>query len=148
MIEVLIVVVILGLLAGIVVPQFSDVTGDVARGAFVADVKVFADAAHLYMFDTGQYLEDSASGATPMGWEPYIDQGTWESLTPVGGVWDFELNSFGIVSGFGVDFANGGGADRDDTYMAIVDQILDDGDLATGVFRKIAAQRYYFVIED
>ena len=150
LIEILIVVVILGVLAAIVIPQFVDVGKDVEQMAFVADVRIFVDAAQRYMLDTGQYLEDSASGTTPMGWEPYIDEAKWVSLTPIGGVWDFELNSYGVVSGFGVDFANGGGPDRDDAYMQEIDAVLDDGDLNTGAFQKLVgvAQRYYYIIED
>jgi len=58
------------------------------------------------------------------------------------------LDSYGIKSGFGVDFENGGGADRDDGYMVQIDERFEDDDLTTGRFRKVAAQRYYWVPED
>ncbi len=32
--------------------------------------------------------------------------------------------------------------------MQQVDAILDDGDLATGFFQKVAGKRYYFVIAE
>lgn len=147
LIEILIVVVILGVLAAIVLPQFVGVTGDVERGTFVADIRIFVNAAERYRLDTGEYLEDSSSGDCPAGLEAYIEEAKWESVTPIGGVWDAELDSFGIRSALGVHF-NGEGETRDDAYMLLIDDAFDDGDLATGVFRKLAGDRYYFVIED
>jgi prepilin-type N-terminal cleavage/methylation domain-containing protein len=147
LIEILIVVIILGVLAAIVIPQFLGVTGDVERGTFVADVRIFGNAAERYRLDTGEYLEDSASGVCPAGLEAYIEEAKWESVTPIGGVWDAELDSFGIKSALGVHF-NGEGETRDDAYMLLIDEAFDNGDLATGMFRKLADDRYYFVLED
>jgi hypothetical protein len=70
----------------------------------------------------------------------------WTRLTPLGGVWDVEQGSFGVTSALGVDFVNGGGEDRDDAYMLEIDRTCDDGDLATGQFRKIADGRYYYIL--
>jgi prepilin-type N-terminal cleavage/methylation domain-containing protein len=147
LIEILIVVVILGVLAAIVLPQFIGVTGDVERGTFVADIRIFVNAAERYRLDTGEYLEDSASGVCPAGLEDYIEEEKWERVTPIGGVWDAELDSFGIRSALGVHF-NGEGETRDDAYMLLIDDAFDDGDLNTGAFRKLADARYYFVIEE
>jgi prepilin-type N-terminal cleavage/methylation domain-containing protein len=147
LIEILIVVVILGVLAAIVLPQFIGVTGEVERGTFVADLRIFVNAAERYRLDTGEYLEDSASGECPAGLEVYIEEEKWETVTPIGGVWDAELDSFGIKSALGVHF-NGEGETRDDEYMLLIDDAFDNGDLATGAFRKIADGRYYFVLQD
>lgn len=146
LIEILIVVLILGVLAAIVIPMFTDTRKDSQQITFATSTRVFVEAAHRFMLDTGTYLEDSSSGQLPTGFEPYIDENRWESITPIGGVWDAELNSFGIVSGLGVHF-NGQGDTHDDTYMAEVDAVLDDGDLSVGAFRKIASDRYYYIIE-
>lgn len=147
LIEILIVVIILGVLAAIVIPQFVGVTGDVERGTFVADLRILANAADRYRLDTDEYLEDSASGVCPAGFEDYIQEEKWESVTPIGGVWDAELDSFGIKSAFGVHF-NGEGETRNDAYMLLIDDAFDNNDLDTGVFRKIADDRYYFILED
>ncbi len=145
LVEILIVVVILGILAAIVLPQLAHAGSDAAQVAFIRDVRTFAEAAVYYRAQTGQYLEDSASGALPTGWEPYVQEQKWTAGTPIGGVWDMELNAFGITSGFGVHF-NGTGPTRDDTYMLEVDHTFDDGDLNTGAFRKIADDRYYYIL--
>ena len=62
-------------------------------------------------------------------------------------MWDFEQDSYGIKSAFGVHFWGGNG-NQDDEYMRKIDEVFDNGDLATGQFRKIAADRYYFVLAD
>lgn len=147
LIEILIVVSILAGLAAIVLPLFADAIGGAEQTAFIADMRVFIDAATIYTEDTGLYLEDSSSGDLPTGWDPYVKASAWTSTTPIGGVWDFELDSHGIKSAFGVHF-DGTGATRNNTYMQQIDVIFDDGDLTTGGFRQIAADRYYFILED
>ena len=147
LIEILIVVVILGILASIVIAQFRDASDDAVRATFLINGKTFVESAMRFRLDTGQFLEDSSSGALPAGFEQYVQPEKWVGGTPIGGVWDAELNSFGITSALGVHF-NGSGATRDDAYMVQLDAAVDDGDLATGGFRKIAGDRYYFIIAD
>ena len=147
LIEILVVVVILGVLAAIVIPQFVNASGDTEKIAFIADRRIFADAAKRYKLQTGERLEDSSSGELPAGFEPYIQESRWTDPTPIGGVWDTELDSFGVKSALGVHFW-GGGTARDDAYMQEIDAIFDNGDLNTGVFRKIADGRYYWILED
>ncbi len=147
LIEILIVVVILGILASVVIAQFRDASGDAMRSTFLINGKTFVESAMRFQLDTGQFLEDSSSGALPAGFEQYVQPEKWVGGTPIGGVWDAELNSFAITSALGVHF-NGSGATRDDVYMAQIDAAVDDGDLATGSFRQIAGDRYYFIIVD
>jgi prepilin-type N-terminal cleavage/methylation domain-containing protein len=147
LIEILIVVVILGILAAIVITTVSSFRAEAERTAFATNGKAFVEQAKLYRLQEGLWLEDSSSGVLPTGFEEYITMSSWEGGTPVGGVWDAELNSFGIVSGLGVHF-NGSGETRDDAFMLDIDAMVDDGDLATGGFRKIAGDRYYFVLAD
>ncbi len=146
LVEILIVVVILGILAAIVVPRFSIASTEAQQTGFVADVKSFASAAWYYMNKEGVYLEDSSSGVCPTGWEPYIDENKWTRPTTIGGVWDFELNSFGITSGFGVHFYGNSGNNPGDAYMTEIDAMFDDGNLTTGGFRKLDDDRYYYIL--
>jgi prepilin-type N-terminal cleavage/methylation domain-containing protein len=147
LVEILIVVVILGILAAMVIPSFASAVNGSREQAFVSSMRSIYDGAVLYMTRTGLYLEDSSSGQLPPGFEDYIDADDFENGTPIGGVWDFELNSMGITSGFGVHF-DGTGETRDETYMTGVDELFDDGDLTTGVFRQIANDRYYYIIAE
>jgi len=146
LIEVMIVVVILGVLAAITIPTFGSLTMEANKAAFVSDGKRITSAAALFRSREGVFPEDSASGEMPAGFESYIDANTWVNGTPIGGVWDFEFNSFGYTSAFGVHF-DGTGETRDDAFMTEVDAIFDGGDLTTGGFREIADNaRYYFIV--
>lgn len=146
LIEILVVVVILGVLAAIVVPQFADAAGDSQQTVFVSNLRQHAGAAQLFMFDTGDYPEDASSGVMPSGFGGYVDQAKWSAGTPIGGVWDTEANDLGGVrSAVGVHF-DGTGTTRDDMFMREIDTMIDDGDLADGTFRKFDDGRYYYII--
>ncbi len=143
--EVLIVVLILGVLAAMIIAQFAGATDDAQRTAFIANGRIFREQAKHFQLDNGEYPEDASSGSLPDGFGYYVQEDKWVGGTPIGGVWDAELNSFGLTSSIGVHFY-GAGQTRDDAYMRQIDAAMDDGDLATGSFRKIAGDRYYLVV--
>ncbi|MEM9915733.1 MAG: type II secretion system protein [Planctomycetota bacterium] len=148
LVEILIVVVILGVLAAIVIPQFADATSQSSQSVFVTNLRHYTEAAQLYMFDTGDFPPDSSSGQLPSGFEEYINPDQWTAGTPIGGVWDIEYeDSGGVTSALGVHF-DGTGQTRDDMYMREIDALVDDGDLATGRFRKLEDGRYYSIIRE
>lgn len=147
LIEILVVVVILGILAGMVIILFDNPRRDTEQTAFAADGKSFLGAAIIYHARTGEFLEDGSSGQLPEGFAPYIDENAWTRQTPIGGVWDTEFEDNGITSALGVHF-NGTGPTQNDDYMAEVDALVDDGDLEVGSFRKLADNRFYFIIRD
>ncbi len=147
LVEILIVVVILGILAAMVIISVNNPRKDTEQTSFAADGKSFLGAAILYFARTGEFLEDGSSGQLPAGFEDYVDENAWTRVTPIGGVWDTEFEDNGVTSALGVHF-NGEGPTQDDAYMEEIDAMVDDGDLATGGFRKLGDQRFYFVIRD
>ncbi len=146
LVEILIVVVILGIIALILIVHFGRSTDLTKQTAFITDVRTYVQAAQFYTGQTGMYLEDSSSGQVPAGFDPYINPDKFVTGTPLGGVWDFELNSFGVTSAFGVHFQ--GTAPPEDEFMRQIDEKFDDGNLNTGAFRKIANDRFYYVLAD
>lgn len=148
LVEILIVVVILGILASIVIANLTGATEEARKAAFIANGTEFSEQAAYFALKTGSYLPDSGSGDLPAGFEYYIDAADWENGTPIAGVWDHEsFDTGGYASAVGVHFQDAGEA-KDDAYMTQVDAMGDDGDLATGAFRKIAGDRYYFIVAD
>jgi prepilin-type N-terminal cleavage/methylation domain-containing protein len=145
LIELLMIVVILGLLAALVIPQFTNSSDDAARVAFITSGRTFVEAARRYHLDHGEYPEDAGSGFLPDGFGLYVQSNRWVGGTPIGGVWDSVNNTFGTTSAMGVHF-NGAGESRDDAYMQQIDDAVDDGDLATGWFQKLGGNRYYFIV--
>jgi prepilin-type N-terminal cleavage/methylation domain-containing protein len=147
LIEVLIVIIILGILAAVVVPAFSGMTDEARKGAFIRDLKTYADAIEIYTARTGYFVADSSSGEFPPELDGYLDAEEWERGTPLGGVWDVELMEQGITSGVGVHFQ--GGSNPGNAFMADVDARFDDGDLTTGLFRRLQDNsRFYYVMAD
>ena len=148
LVEILIVVVILGVLAAIVIPQFTSAAEDSRKTVFATNLREFVKGIRLYNLETDLLVADGGSGLVPPGLDPYVDVNKWLAGTPIGGVWDAESNDLGgFPQAVGVHF-NGIGMTRDDAFMTEIDAILDDGDLTTGVFRKIAGDRYYFIIDE
>ena len=147
LIEVLIVLIVLGLLAGIVMANVGTASEDSRRGAFITSLKTFVRLESGYRAETGNYLEDASSGVCPAGFERFIRREDWERITPIGGVWDSQRDEDGITSAIGVHFS-GPGATRDDAYMLKLDLQFDDGNLATGGFRKLESDRYYWCIAE
>lgn len=145
--EVLIVVIILGVLASVIIAQVTNASEDSKQVGFASQLKSFVKAEGVYRLRTGQYLTDASSGVCPPGFDQYIPREAWEGGTPVGGVWDSELNDHGVVSAIGVHF-DGSGVTRNNAYMQQIDALLDDGNLATGAFRRLAPLRYYWVVAD
>jgi prepilin-type N-terminal cleavage/methylation domain-containing protein len=146
LVEIMIVVAIIGICAAIALPAFAKARKRGQQTTFINALRVFTDAAEVYMMNTGQYLEDSDSGQVPSGLEAYIQSGQWTCGSPVGGLWDCELNENGITSAIGVDFSGGGNPGEE--FMQEIDELYDDGDLTTGKFRKIAENRYYDILEE
>ena len=76
--ELLIVVVILGILAGIVIPQFNNSSSEAAQTAFAHELRIYIDAAVLYEAKEGEALDDGSSGEVLAEFEPYINADDWE----------------------------------------------------------------------
>ncbi len=146
LVEILIVVVILGVLAAMVVPQFTQASRTASQNVFINDLRVFADAAWVYKHETGHWLEDSDSGVVPTDFDAYIEEHKWQRRTPIGGQWDHERDGFGHQSALGVHF--GGGDAKDDAYMTEIDERFDDAVLTSGAFRKIDAGRFYRILAE
>lgn len=146
LVEILIVVVILGILAAIVVPQFTSASEESQRASFASSLKQLVQQADLYRIRTGLFLPDASSGVWPGEWDGYVREQDYEGGTPIGGVWDTEFqDQGGVTSAVGVHF-DGTGATRNDDFMNQVDALIDDGDVTTGSFQRLGAGRYYYVL--
>ena len=145
LIEILIVVVILGILASIVMSQVASAFGDAERTAFVTDLNAYLKGAETFYLDTDRYPPAADAGEVPAGFENYVDMGRWKRQTPIGGHWDIEFNNYGVTSAIGVHFTNSA-AIPDDAFLELIDRTIDNGNLATGVFRRLDADRFYYII--
>jgi len=142
LVEILIVVVILGILAAIVIPRYSDASEQSAQVAFAMTLDEFVKIADIHNQIAGAYPAEAAAGVMPAAYGENIRSGEWAAETPIGGHWD-------IMSGGTVTFAVGVVFDTapTDEFMAKIDNILDDGNLAAGSFQKLSATEFYSILE-
>ncbi len=145
LIEILVVVLLLGILASIVIVRIKSPSDDAKRSVFTQNLRSFQQGLSLYRTSLNHYPPNAASGVCPDELVGYVDATAFAQPTPLGGSWDVETNASGILLGIGVHF--NGAESQDDAFMVQIDRMLDDGDLATGYFRKLAADRYYAVLE-
>lgn len=147
LIEVMFVVIILGTLAAIVLPNVSRADDDARRSVFVRNLKHFQQGLSLQTTESELPVSDGTSGQCPPELAPFVNVTRFESGTSLGGLWDVEAGDSGVTLAVGVHF-DGTGPSRDDDYMNRIDDLLDDGDVTTGRFRRLAADRYYWVLEE
>ena len=145
-VELVTILTIIAVVGAIAVPRLSNYFEDSDQAAFISDLRSIARAAECYKLETDFWPEDSSSGVFPRWMDDYYRREKWEAGTPVGGVWDAEYESFGCTSSVGVHFYRLKPY-RDDAYMLGIDRRMDDGVLAGGAFRKIASDRYYWILD-
>ncbi len=155
--EILIVVTILGILASLVTFSVMWAIRAAERAAFAANLRSFANAAHMYYTEYGYYPPEANPGELPVGLEKYIDVEDWQMATPLGGEWDITSGGgpTGSLFGIGVSMGDGfaeeeGNVIHEQVSVALegLDNEIDDGDLNTGSFRKLNGSSFYLVIAE
>jgi prepilin-type N-terminal cleavage/methylation domain-containing protein len=142
LVEIMIVALIIGLLTTLAVPAFVSARRDSLNVAFVNDLRKAADAFDLYATEHGTYPPDATPGNVPAGIAPYLPKMNWAGVTPIGGRWDWDYLQWHFGCRAGVSVYR---PDRSDAQMRVIDALIDDGDLTTGIFRKRNAGFIYIV---
>ncbi len=137
----MIVVVIIGFLASMAIPAFKKVRRSAENNAFANDLRQVRAAAEECIMESGAFPPDGFPGSFPAELEVYLPNGTASRRTPVGGMWDWDYEQFGVKAGISVYQPT-----AEITQMQEVDRLVDDGDLDTGSFRS-RSNGYIYVIE-
>jgi len=132
LIELMIVVSILGILAAIVIPRFSNASDDAEAARAATSMKTIVNAVQRYNLEHDDWPADVGPGRMPPELEPYLMR-TDLNNAALGGKWDYEdWRGRGLMAGdspVGVALTLRYG---DDTLYEEVDRLIDDGDLSTG----------------
>jgi prepilin-type N-terminal cleavage/methylation domain-containing protein len=143
LIEILTVAAIIGLLAAIAMPFFIKARHSSQNSAFASDLRVAVSAFVTYSVANKAYPAESNPGVLPAGLNEFLTRRfRWANETPIGGYWDWDYNQHGIVAGVSVFEP-----ERTPAEMRKIDQLIDDGDLGTGMFRA-RARGYIYIVED
>lgn len=145
-IELVIVIVILGLVATIAIPRLSMAAQTTRATAITQSLSAFSRALIQYRDTHGLWPADSPTASAPPEIADLIDVRAWESRIDRLGRWDFEMNDSGVGAAVGIVVDDDSPVARE--LCEQIDHALDDGDLNTGRFRKIATDRYYLVLQD
>jgi prepilin-type N-terminal cleavage/methylation domain-containing protein len=140
LVEIMIVVVIIGLLAAIAIPAFARVQEQSRISAFANDIRVGGDAFETYAMEKGKWPPDGSANI-PAVMNGYLNLTKFSAPTPLGGNWDWDAGVFGVGAGLSVRNPT-----ADSATMTLVDEKIDDGDLATGNFRERSGG-YILVLE-
>ena len=141
LVEIMIVVSIIALLTTIAVPAFLKYQRDTQDALYMSQLRIAKDAFKCYYIKHGAYPPDVWHGVQPPEIVPYLPNLNWSNATPIGGLWDWDEDNFDVVCGLSIRLP-----DRTDEEMKRIDEIIDDGDLDTGIFQK-KKQRYMYIIE-
>lgn len=144
LIELVIVVVIIGVLGAIAIPRLSRGSEGARVNAFINELNTFAKLIDRVRVETGEPIVDSTTGQMPSELADYLHANAW-GATPLGGLWDIEVNDNGVALAVGVDFELQA-VDAD--ALQRVDEQIDDGNLDTGSFRALSSDRYYLILEN
>jgi prepilin-type N-terminal cleavage/methylation domain-containing protein len=143
LVEIMIVVVIIGLLISMAIPAFEKIRMNSQNARLANDLRVLSGSMEIFALELGEYPEDSNSGAIPEGFEEYVNSETWNKGPSIGGDWDVEKSSFGILSAVGVHRFH-----VSDEQLLKFDERYDDGNFDSGLYRKLASDRFYYIVSE
>lgn len=135
LVEIMVVVVIIGLLASIALPAFQRVKRQAVSKRYINDARQIRDAAERYAMDNGNFPPNGI-GALHPALQGYVPDSLMNSTTTaIGGVWDWDYQQNGITASISVYLYT-----VSDAQLLDIDRTIDDGDLTTGLFRKIGSK--------
>lgn len=141
--EIMIVVLIIALLAAMAFPAVRKAREAAQNTQLVSDMRVAVNAFEQAAFDPpGGFPTNVAPGILPDRMDAYLGRLDWTGPTPIGGQWDWEPDIVGFGHAVQVVLSS-----AQDSRMGSVDLRIDDGDLSTGLFRKLGGSTYGFLVE-
>lgn len=143
LVEISIVVIIIGVLAALALPAVMIAKNNARSARFLNDLRQARAVFENFAIQNGSYPADSTPGVFPVPLTAAdFNPVRWMEPTAIGGQWDWDYQQFGVRAGVSVYMP-----ELSDAQMAKIDARIDDGNLATGVFRQ-RAQGFIYVIEE
>ena len=130
LLEIMLVVAIIGLLIVLAIPSFIKHRMRVENITFMDQQRILLASLDRLAITEGNFPPDAPVSVIPAKLSEYISHAIpWHKETPIGGYWDWDNNSeqTGLVIN---------GPTRTTIQMKAIDAKIDDGNLATGNFRR------------
>lgn len=135
LVELVAVIVVLAVLAGVAVPKYFDYSSRARVSATVADLRMFKNAVISYKIDNNEYPAQALPGVTPPELVSRFENDAFSRGPGLGG--QYQWLSAGGWSGMYILSTAG-----HDAEWLQVDQILDDGSFQTGLFADWGGGEY------
>lgn len=142
LVEIMIVVAIIGLLAALALPSLQQARQRTQMTRIANDLRVFGAAFELYNLENRGWPPDTHN-VLPAGMADYLDIEDWNRAPLANGNYNWEGPDSYSYAGISL-FDTG----ANDDLMTILDGILDDGNLGSGLFLKTPNGRYTYILED
>lgn len=139
LVELMIVVTIIGILTLIAIPKYMQARLLSQDASFINDIRLLTNNTFLnYSMQTGGFPPDAAPGIEPSGIHDFLPRNfIWEEPPAIGGKWDWDRavdrlhKTHDCYAGVSISKP-----DRTEPEMRHIDEILDDGNILEGTFRK------------
>lgn len=141
LVETMITVTIIGLLTSVSVPAVMSAKDKALAASLANNFRTYAAAFEIYAIENGSWPEDGYPGTIPAGMEgdlPKFSETTYQD-----GKWDWEHNAVGVTAGVSLRLSQ-----INEDVLARIDEILDDGDLTAGLFRKTNGNGVTYILEE
>lgn len=143
LVEIMVVVVIIGLLAALAIPAFQRNQRASQNARAINDFRIFVQAFEVYNTQNGSWPANTGAGVVPAGMSGDFKQDAWTANpNTLGGRWNWDYGRAEFLAGISVSNFT-----VTDAQLLEIDAKLDDGNLSTGFFRKIASNRVSYIIE-
>jgi general secretion pathway protein G len=134
LIELVIVILVLGILGAVAVPQIINTSDDAAVQATLRDIDAIFDAAEFYKAEHEAYPSDTNAKNTPGDFKGYLSARVFTKRPPIGGdsySW-IQASSDSSGSGEGIVIIEASSNPISVSIATAVDSIYDDGVLNSG----------------
>ncbi len=147
LVEIMIVVLIIALLSALALPAFRKARQRTQITQVANDLKVYGAAFDLYALEQRGYPPDCHLDAPyhlPNAlMETYLNAEKWASETAIGGNYNWEGPDAYPYAGISIF-----GSSAPQEIMRQLDEVLDDGNLASGMFRQTPNSRYTYILDE
>ena len=142
LLEVIITVVLLGVLVAVALPAYSQYVRKARLTEMVTNLQGFRKGFEFYRLENGDFPEDHHIGLPP-GMQEHIAESVWLAETHIGGTYNWEGPNNYPYAGVSVYQATAPASE-----IALLDRLIDDGDLSTGDFRQTPNGRHTWIFEE
>lgn len=140
LVEVMVVVAVISLLAALALPTFRRVQRSAVSKRYLNDARQIRDGAERYAMEKGDFPPNGI-GALHPNLRGYVPDSLFNSpTTPLGGVWDWDYQQDGFRASISAYLHS-----VSDEQLRDIDRTIDDGDLNTGMFRKISSKAVWII---